>query len=211
VAKGIELESLMTMTEVLAMMLQQPTPTSYQLVRQTWQRQLASRGDLEQGWSAALRDGIIAGTAAPTRTATFRPEALARLASAPRRQPAAGELELIFRPDYSVWDGRYANNAWLQELPRPLTKITWENPALLGPATARKLGVDYMDVIEIESGGRKVSAPVWIVEGHAEDCLTLHLGYGRTYAGAVGTGVGVNAYALRTSGSPWFAGGARVS
>jgi Fe-S-cluster-containing dehydrogenase component len=110
-----------------------------------------------------------------------------------------------------VWDGRYANNGWLQELPKPLTKLVWGNAALLAPETAAALGVEPEDVIEIEVGGRSIRAPVWIAPGHAENTLTLPLGYGRTRAGRIGSGIGFNAYALRTADAPWIAAGARVT
>src|SRR5439155_8977404 len=120
-------------------------------------------------------------------------------------------LEIVFRPDPMVWDGRFANNAWLQELPRPLTKLTWDNAALLSPATAARLGLGgddiYKDVVELRHGGRTVRAPVWITPGHADDSVTVHLGYGRTRAGRVGNSAGFNAYAVRTADAPWFAGG----
>jgi molybdopterin-containing oxidoreductase family iron-sulfur binding subunit len=193
--------------EVLAMMLGQSTPAAYDLVRNRW-RATWRGGDFDQAWRTALLEGVLAGTALPERRAAVRPAALA---------PAGGKgakpqgLELIFRPDYAVWDGRYANNAWLQELPRPLTKITWDNAALLSPVTARRLGLANGDTVELALGGRRVKAPVWIAAGHADECVTVHLGYGRAYAGRVGTGVGFNAYALRTAAAPWFTSGLRAS
>ncbi len=123
---------------------------------------------------------------------------------------APGGLEIFFREDPSVFDGRFANNGWLQELPRPITRITWENAALISPATAARLGVATGDEIEISVGTRKVTAPVWVTPGHAADCVTVHLGYGRTHAGRVGDGAGFNAYALRFSAVPWIAQGAEV-
>jgi molybdopterin-containing oxidoreductase family iron-sulfur binding subunit len=124
----------------------------------------------------------------------------------------------VFRPDASVRDGRFANNGWLQELPRPLSKLTWDNAALMSPRTRESLGVSieqhlaraYTDVVELRYRGRTVKAPAWIVPGHPDGTVTVHLGYGRTRAGRVGTGVGFNAYALRTSDAPWFGGGLEV-
>lgn len=189
--------------ELLAMMLEQPTPTGRELVRATWRTRLQGR-NFEQAWEAALSDGFIAGTAAPRRNAQVKPGALAQLAVAPApKGAAAGGLELVFRPDYAVYDGRYANNSWLQEIPRPLSKISWDNAALMSAATARGLGVSYMDVVELNLGGRTVQAPVWIEPGCADGCVTAHLGYGRSAAGRVGNGVGFNAYTLRTAAAPW--------
>jgi molybdopterin-containing oxidoreductase family iron-sulfur binding subunit len=129
-----------------------------------------------------------------------------------------GEYELIFRADPNLYDGRYGNNAWLQELPRPLTKITWDNAALMSPATAAKLGIHLRhtargtitDEVELKYRGRSVRAPAWIMPGHPDGSITVHLGYGRTRAGRVGTGVGFSAYALRTSDAPWFGPGLEV-
>jgi molybdopterin-containing oxidoreductase family iron-sulfur binding subunit len=119
-------------------------------------------------------------------------------------------LEVVFRPDPTLWDGRFANNAWLQELPKPLTKITWDNAALVSPATAERLGVTNEDVVELRFGGQARRAPVWIMPGQAENSITVHLGYGRTRAGRVGTGAGFNAYILRTSYAPWIGAGLEI-
>ena len=131
------------------------------------------------------------------------------------RQAAEG-LEIVFRPDPTVFDGRFANNGWLQELPKPLTKLTWDNAAMLSPATARKLGlaVDGLnaeaDLVDLRYQGRSLRMPIWILPGHAEDSVTVHLGYGRTKAGRIGDGAGANAYALRTSDAPHFGGGLEI-
>ena len=119
-------------------------------------------------------------------------------------------MEVIFRPDPTIYDGRFANNGWLQELPKPLIKIVWDNAALLSPATAERLNVINEDVIEIKSEGRAIRAPVWISPGHANDSITLFLGYGRTRAGTIGSNRGYNAYSLRTSASPWIVKNAEV-
>src|SRR6185436_17067628 len=123
------------------------------------------------------------------------------------RPPSSDSLDLLFAPDPSIYDGRFANNGWLQELPKAVTRLTWENAALIAPATAQKLGLQNGDVVELRLGDRKVEAPVWIVPGHAPDAATVHLGYGRTHAGQVGTGIGFDAYALRNASAPWSAAG----
>ena len=134
--------------------------------------------------------------------------------------PNPKPLELVFRPDPSLFDGRFANNGWLQELPKPLTKLTWDNAAYLSPATANRLGLNTAvglrggnvdaDVIEIRLNRRTVRAPVWIVPGQAEDTIELQLGYGRSRAGPVGRGVGFDAYRLRTTDALWSARGAEI-
>ena len=95
---------------------------------------------------------------------------------------AAG-VDVVFRPDETVRDGRFANNAWLQELPKPFTKLTWDNAALIAPQTAARLGVSDGDVVDIRLGGRQLAAPVWRLPGQAPDTITLPLGYGRRQAG----------------------------
>jgi molybdopterin-containing oxidoreductase family iron-sulfur binding subunit len=122
-----------------------------------------------------------------------------------------------------VLDGRFANNGWLQELPRPITKLTWDNAVLVSPATAARLGATgypayqggehgqiVSDVVDVRFDGRSVRGAMFAVVGHPEDCATLHLGYGRRRGGSVADGAGFNAYAIRTSAALWHAGGAEV-
>ena len=109
-----------------------------------------------------------------------------------------------FRRDPTIYDGRYANNGWLQELPKPVTKLTWDNAALISPATAERLDVETGDIIEIDHEGRRLRVPVFITPGHAPESATVYLGYGRTRAGRVGNSTGFNGYVLRGSSSPWF-------
>jgi MoCo/4Fe-4S cofactor protein with predicted Tat translocation signal len=201
--------------EVLAELLGQPAP-GHDIVQGYWKRQHPG-ADFQRFWRTALHDGIVAGTALPPRSVTLRQGFLPPPSgtSTPATGPSPG-LEIQFRPDYTVFDGRYANNGWLQELPKPITKLTWDNAALLSPATAERLGLSYRvgwtggehgqvqaEVVELTYQGRTLRVPVWILPGHADDCVTLHLGYGRTQAGRVGTGTGFNAYALQTSEHPW--------
>ena len=136
------------------------------------------------------------------------------------QSPKTPSLELVFRPDPNLFDGRFANNAWLQELPKPLTKISWDNAALIAPATAKPLGLSQAErfsggttsteLVDLRLGSRTVRVPVWIVPGQAENTIALHLGYGRSRIGRVGSGVGVNAYILRDSRSLWSASGVEV-
>jgi MoCo/4Fe-4S cofactor protein with predicted Tat translocation signal len=192
--------------EVLAALLGQPDGRAYDIVRGYWRGQRPGE-DFERFWRTALHDGLVDGTAlAP------RPIEGVRLGSTdiePPASPPAG-LELIFRPDPTVWDGRFANNGWLQELPKPLTKLTWDNAALISPATAERLGLATEDLVELRYQGRTVRAPVWVMPGHVDDAVTVSLGYGRWRAGQLGTNTGFNAYALRTSDAPWFGPGLEV-
>jgi molybdopterin-containing oxidoreductase family iron-sulfur binding subunit len=133
----------------------------------------------------------------------------------PQAPQSPAGLELIFRPDPTIWDGRYANNGWLQELPKPLTKLTWDTSAWISPRLAEERGLHNGDVIEMTYRGRTAKMPVWIVPGHPHHSVTVFLGYGRTMAGRVGNAVeeaqAFNPYLLRTSDAPWFGDGLEIS
>ena len=176
-------------------------PNAYDIVRNYWQQQAPT--DFEKFWRRSLHDGFIAGTALQARSMSAHP-------ATPKPATGTSGLAVLFRSDPSVYDGRFANNGWLQELPRPNTKLTWENALMVSPATAEKLGLHSAAEVELSHDGRSVRGPVWILPGQADDTLTVHLGYGRTRAGRVGNGAGFNAYALQNSKSPWTIYGARI-
>jgi len=191
--------------EVLALLLGEPGRSGLEIVRDYWRQSLP--GDFESAWRQALRTGKVAGTARQPKAVTLR----AKDTPSPAPGAYAGEgLELVFRPDAAVWDGRFANNAWLQELPRPLTRLTWDNAALFSPAQAARLGIEEGDLVELRQRGRKVQIPAYIMPGQADQSITVSLGYGRRRAGRVGTGVGVDVYGLRTADEPWFGSGLEV-
>jgi molybdopterin-containing oxidoreductase family iron-sulfur binding subunit len=199
--------------EVLAAFTSRPDRTGYDIVRDYWRPRLGA-AEFEKRWQRALHDGVVADTALAPRAVSMR---MGDWAKAPL--PAASQgLEIVFRPDPAVWDGRFANNGWLQELPRPLTKITWDNAAIIGPAIAQRMGIrieetargHFTPTVELKYRGRSVTAPVWVLPGHPDGAVTVHLGQGRTRAGRVGTGVGFSAYALRTSDAPWFGSGLQM-
>jgi len=171
----------------------------YDLVRDYWQARQPA-GDFEVWWRETLHQGWVAGSQMPS--VQVRPEAV--VPPMPSGFPAKESLEVCFRPDPCLWDGRFANNGWLQELPKPFSKMTWDNPALLSPALAKRLRLDTGDVIQLRVRGRSVTAPVWIMPGQAENSVTVHLGFGRQQAGAVGLDVGFSGYLLRESQSPWL-------
>ncbi|MBC8145079.1 MAG: TAT-variant-translocated molybdopterin oxidoreductase [bacterium] len=133
------------------------------------------------------------------------------LATPPPATNDAGDLEIVFRPDPTIWDGSYVNNGWLQELPNPLTKLTWDNAAYVSVATAERLALATGDVVALTYRGRTVNAPIMIAPGHVDDSVTVTLGYGRKRAGRIGSELGYNAYALRTSDAPWFGRGLALS
>ena len=152
-----------------------------------WSRQHTG-ADFEAWWRKAIHDGVVPDTALPTKTPTLQ--------TGWKNEPPKPKqgVEIVFRPDPSVYDGRFANNGWLQELPRPITKITWDNPAILSPATAHEYGVQSGDMIEVNYQGRTVPVPVFIQPGHANRSMTVYLGYGRWRAGRVGNKMGFDAY-----------------
>jgi len=121
-------------------------------------------------------------------------------------------MEIVIKPDVNIFDGRFANNGWLQELPDPMTKVTWDNVALMSPATARKLGIDperhlsekESPVVRISANGNSIEIAAWVQPGHADDSITLTAGYGRNGIGRVADGVGVDVYPLKTSGNSYF-------
>jgi Fe-S-cluster-containing dehydrogenase component len=189
-----------TATEFLSVLLGESGKTAFDHVREYWQ---AARGgaDFEAWWNTALHDGVIAGSEAPVRT-------VGAVSAAGWTLPTPGSgTYLALRPDPSVGDGRWANNGWLQELSKPITHLTWENVALLSPRLAESLRVSNGDVVEVKAGATAVTIPAWILPGQPESVVTLHLGYGRTRAGRVGTGIGVSGYPLRSTAAPGHVSG----
>lgn len=190
--------------EVVAALLGQ-TASGYDIVRKYWQGQHTD-GDFERFWRKSLHDGLIEGTALPAKEVSLKSVDWAAKTDA----KSTSTTEIIFRPDPTVWDGRFANNGWLQELPKPISKLTWDNAALVSPALAERMRLANSEVVELRYRDRSMRAPVWIVPGHPDNAVTVHLGYGRTHAGRVGGGMGFNAYALRTSDAPWFGSGVEI-
>jgi molybdopterin-containing oxidoreductase family iron-sulfur binding subunit len=191
--------------ELLDLLLSAEPRSGHDIVQAYWSAHHGEEG-FAAFWQTSLHDGFVAGSALPARSVTVLPEA----AIQPPEAPATEGLEINFRPDPTLWDGRYANNGWLQELPKPLTKLTWENAALINPQTAGSLGLAHEDLVELSYNGQTVQAPLWLMPGHPEGAVTVYLGYGRTHAGNVGDGAGFNAFALRTAGAPWFGAGLNI-
>jgi MoCo/4Fe-4S cofactor protein with predicted Tat translocation signal len=188
--------------QVLAILLGNLTPADYDVVRDYWKQraQQENRGGFDTFWHESVRNGVVANTAAPLlNLTTNRTDATAT--PLPPAHPR-GQLQALFRPDEGNWDGRYADVPWLLEMARPFTRLTWDNAALIAPATAKRLKLSTHDVVEISVGSRKLKTPVFVLPGQARDCVTLPLGWGRS-AGGLGTGVGFNAYRLRTAAEPW--------
>jgi molybdopterin-containing oxidoreductase family iron-sulfur binding subunit len=192
-----------TPIELLSLLGGEPVPSGYELVRQTASAiRSLSDPEFERSWRKLLEDGILSGSARPTEPAMITPlrlvSALERFA-VPQTSPSQKSLDLLFIPDGKVWDGRFANNAWLQETPDPLTKMTWDNAALISPATAALLGVRADDLITLQRDGRELTVAAYLLPGMAPFTVALPLGYGRHAALPVARGAGFNAYRLRTA------------
>jgi molybdopterin-containing oxidoreductase family iron-sulfur binding subunit len=201
--------------EVVATLSDRPDRSGYDIVREFWMANapIAPPGvtlvgaapvpaaDFERRWRQWLHDGVIGGTTyEPPRSMVLA----ADWASRAEATTAVAGIEVNFRRDETVYDGRFANNGWLQEMPKPTTKLTWDNAALVAPSTAAALGVSSGDVLDVRHDGRLLRVPAWIHPGQAPDTLTISFGYGRSRAGRVGNGTGFNAFVLRGSGAPWF-------
>ncbi len=193
------LYSARTMPQILAMLAGAVDPAAEPLVAKTW---MANFGDgFETRWRPSLHAGFVAGSAPPSLSLTARPPDLSQI-----HDCAAEGLDIVFRADPCVWDGRFANVAWLQELPKPLTKITWDCPVAVSPRLADQMNLANGDLIEVTIGDRSVTGPAWIMPGQAPNTVALFLGCGRR-SGQVAKGLGYSAYALRPADDPWCAKG----
>ena len=190
--------------ELCAMMLDGKPGHGYELVRRSWGARLPT-ADFEKSWRRVVHDGIAEGTTLPAVEPSFAPGWGDALASLAEPKPlAGGAMELVFTRGSGVHDGRFANLGWLVELPDPITKLTWDNAALLNPSDAKALGVTRSgDMVTIKAGGRELVFPAFVVPGQAKGSVTIALGWGRTKAGRVGTGNGVDANGLRTTDALW--------
>lgn len=205
--------------ELLATLSERPDRTAHDIVREYWaaaQGMDVASPEFETRWRKWLHDGLLPNTAFESRGVALSAEAL----SAPAAPESGEGLEIAYRLDPSVLDGRFSNNGWLQELPKPITRLTWDNAVVTSPATAAELnatgeiafqggehGQILSQVVELRLNGRTVRGAVFAVPGHADGCVTVHLGYGRQRAGHVGNGMGFNANAIRTADAPGSARG----
>ncbi|HVE12469.1 MAG TPA: 4Fe-4S dicluster domain-containing protein, partial [Elusimicrobiota bacterium] len=168
--------------------------SGHEAVRGFW----AARGVAGSAWDSAVREGVIPGTRYPAR-----PTPIAAAWRPPRLAAERPSLELCLRPSPAVRDGGAANNPWLQELPDPVTKLTWGDAALLSPRLAARLGVANGDVLALSVEERSLEAPAWVVAGQADETVTLSLGYGRRRGGRWAEGTGASAYVLRSRDGEW--------
>jgi molybdopterin-containing oxidoreductase family iron-sulfur binding subunit len=196
--------------EFVALLAGESDATGYDLVRAYWQKQHSGM-DFESFWRKSLHDGWIEGTAYSSKPLALKDTNFP--AANPVADPTA--IELNIRRDPTIYDGQFSNNGWLQELPKPMNKLTWDNAILIGPKMAERLQIKTCDVVELslngnELNGKKAKGPVWVQVGHPDNCVTVTLGYGRRRAGRVGTAQGFDAYPLRTSAAPWGATGLQI-
>lgn len=227
-------EPTRSIAQILATLNGSSTAKDYDLIRENWGETFGAES--EAMWRKAIHDGFVVmptagtpsaspATAPPDRrgtgsdttqvtdggTGTERPTTTGTPAPAGALVEDRGGIEVNFRPDPTIFDGRYNNNGWLQELPKPMTKLTWDNAVLMSPAMALENDLENGDIVSLELDGRSVSGPIWITPGHADGSVTVHLGYGRERTGRVGEETGFNAYPLRSSTEPWFATGASMT
>ncbi|HTW60739.1 MAG TPA: TAT-variant-translocated molybdopterin oxidoreductase [Terracidiphilus sp.] len=189
-----------TAHDFFQILLDDPMASAYDAVRATQKANI--KGDFETGWRKALHDGWIADTAYAKGGAPG-----AKLSKAVPAPTPKDALEVIFRPDPTIYDGRFVNVGWLQELPKPVTNLAWDNAALVSGATLTKLGLEEDDIVEISVGNGRVKAPVVVAPGHPDNSVTVYLGYGHEFAGRVGSGQGFNASLVRNTWAPLYATG----
>ena len=169
--------------------------------------------EFEKAWTKTLHDGLFSNIRSQKQTPKISASRIELALSKYQadEELSATNLEIVFRESPAVYDGRFANHGWLQEMPDPVTKLAWDNAALISPGMAEELNLKNEDLIQIDYKGRKIEVPVWIMPGHADYSITLTLGYGRKSAGRIGNYVGFNAFRIRTSANPGFGAGAVIS
>ena len=194
--------------EIAAFLARGERVSGHDIVKSYWSAQWGA--DAAKRWQKALYDGFVEGTEFAVQSPVAAvPAVLAKVREQIR--PAPEGWEVVFFPSASVWDGRFANNAWMQEAPDPMTKLVWDNAALISPASAAQLGVKDGDYLTIAVNGREIKAPAMIQPGHADNSVSLSLGYGRAACGRVGQGVGHSVEPLRTTAGFYIATGAKVA
>ncbi len=216
-----------TAGELMAIFTDQPSSSGYDLVQAYWRSQ-HSGADFEAWWRRSLHDGYVVDSAFAPKQVTAKLGALPASATADQ-----GAIEIVFRPDPTIYDGTFNNNAWLQETPKPLSRTTWDNVAYVSPAMAQRFGLyqleqgpiassdtvqrdnrdhqsDAQNVLELNIGGRKLKVPAWPQPGHPDNAITVFLGYGRRKTGVVGTDAGYDAYSVRSAAAQYVTTGSAL-
>ena len=199
-----------TAAEIVALLIDAKDKKAYDIVKNYWQGQWGAK-DKEMAWRKALNDGIVA-SAKPVEPAKVSVDAkkLAGAVGAEAKASATG-IEVAFYPSASAWDGRFANNGWMQEAPDPITKLTWGNAAMISPAMAREQKLEDGDVVAISKGNYRMEAAIMVQPGHIDNAISIAIGYGRVRCGRVGKDVGYNANLIRTSDAYWFGDGFSIA
>jgi molybdopterin-containing oxidoreductase family iron-sulfur binding subunit len=197
------LYSVRTMPQLLAMLTGEVDPAADTPVRKTWSA--IFKDDFTRRWQQALHDGFVDGTAA---AAQQRAIATTNSAHVQGAQVTGDAVDVLFRPDPCVWDGRFANIAWLQELPKPLSKIVWDCPIAVSARLADGLRLANGDLVEVTVGNEKITGPACITPGQAPSTIVLYLGYGRRLGGKLAAGLGYPAYAVMPADGAWQSTGA---
>ncbi|NQU66831.1 MAG: TAT-variant-translocated molybdopterin oxidoreductase [Candidatus Marinimicrobia bacterium] len=192
-----------SMVEVFSLLSSGDLPTGYDIVRASWRDQFIPTY-FEKNWRRVLHDGVLA----DSNFKTVRPGLKNKniLADDALLDSNHGGLECIFAPSSSVWDGEFSNNSWLMENPDPVTKVSWDNVAVMSLSTASKNHLKNKELAKFSADGKSITCPVWILPGHADDTVTFTLGYGRTAAGRIGNKVGVNVFGFKSINSDILTG-----
>jgi len=186
-----------SMIEVVGSLTRNEEVAGHDLVREVWSESLV-REDFETNWRKTLHDGILEDSHLNPTAVRTREDLMKTVLAEMGSRPIEKGLEVVFTPSNNVFDGRFSNVSWLQETPDPITKIVWDNAALISPATAEELGLVEGQIVRLGTEERRIEVPVHIQPGQTDNSIALSLGYGRTSAGNVGSGVGANGYGLRT-------------
>ena len=198
-----------TAHELLSIVLGRPDFTPHQLVRGYWKKQWGD-ADFERRWNRAIHDGLVADSQSPPRTPEWKFADNFRVDRLNAQSGRENDIEVTIGPDPTIGDGRHANNGWLQELPKPLTKITWENVALISPRTAKELHISNREFLKLTIRDRTIELPTWIMPGQADRSIALTLGYGRSVCGRIGKGMGVDINPFRPAGPIRFLNGIQI-
>ena len=216
------LYSSQTTLELLHLLTNGKEKSTYELVRDKW-RELLGTINFEKKWRQVLHDGVLRESKLTLQAPKINTTSLKKCFSDHPLTNGSkeGRYELAFMGSPAVYDGRFANNGWLQELPDQATKLVWDNAAIMSPNTAKSLGVDlqYYDklnaesfeMVQLDHGGRTLEMPVFLLPGHADESISVYLGYGRRRCGQVGDGVGFDCYTLRTHNQPDIGVGVKVT
>jgi molybdopterin-containing oxidoreductase family iron-sulfur binding subunit len=196
-----------TAAELVALLLEEPAPGAYDLVRRSAAKSLGEGPGFEAAWRRLLHDGLLKGSAFAPETPQFTtPIWAATLVTLADVSPLTGaDFEVLYERSHALHDGRFANLGWMMELPDPFTKVAWDNPALIAPATAAAIGVASGDVVRVTVSGRSVEVPVFVAPGQAPNTLGLNPGWGRRNGGRVADGVGFDLYPVRGSDALGYA------